>query len=80
MSLFSFVLVGHSMQHKFNVKMDCGGCSKAVNAVLTKTPGVESVKIDMGAQTVTVVGSASQQTILEQIKKTGFREFLSISP
>lgn len=30
-------------EQKFKVEMTCGGCSKSVNGVLTKTKGVEKV-------------------------------------
>jgi len=58
-------------EHKFSVEMNCGGCSKAVNAVLTKTAGVSNVQIDMDKQLVTVTGDASQETLLSAIQKTG---------
>jgi len=51
--------------------MTCDGCRKAVNAVLTKVPGVTSVQFDMEKQTVAVEGSAGADTLLAAIKKTG---------
>lgn len=51
--------------------MTCGGCSKAVDAVLKKTPGVDSVSIDLPAKKVTVEGSATKEEILAAIAKTG---------
>lgn len=51
--------------------MTCSGCSKAVNSVLTKTPGVEKVTIDLENKLVTVEGTADQATLLAAIQKTG---------
>ncbi|PRP79942.1 hypothetical protein PROFUN_05918 [Planoprotostelium fungivorum] len=58
-------------KQEFNVEMTCGGCSKAVDAVLKKTPGVDSVSIDLPAKKVTVEGSATKEEILAAIAKTG---------
>jgi len=51
--------------------MTCGGCEKAVRAVLDKTKGVEKVDVDLTAQQVTVIGSASKESLIKAIKKTG---------
>lgn len=53
------------------VAMACGGCSSAVERVLMKTPGVTGVKIDMGAQTVAVEGSAAPDVLVAAIKGAG---------
>jgi len=58
-------------RHEFTVQMTCEGCKKSVNAVLTKTPGVEKVDIDLAAQTVVVEGTATQEECLKSIQKTG---------
>ena len=55
----------------FRVEMTCGGCEKAVRAVLKGTPGVESVTIDLATKLVTVTGTATQQQCLDAIKRTG---------
>ncbi|EFA81573.1 copper transport protein [Heterostelium album PN500] len=58
--------------YTFNVDMTCGGCSKAVNAVLSKLDGVSNIKIDLATKTV-VCDSAnlSAQDLLTNIQKTG---------
>jgi len=60
-----------SHEYLFNVTMTCSGCSGAVNRVLTKTPGVESIDISLEKQEVRVKGSAPYDMVLEKIKKTG---------
>jgi copper chaperone len=55
----------------FNVDMACGGCAKAVTAMLTKVDGVEDVATDVDNNLVAVTGSASADVMLEAIKKTG---------
>jgi len=55
----------------FRVGMTCAGCAKAVQSVLEKTPGVDGVAIDVGAQQVTVTGSATKQSVMDAISKTG---------
>jgi len=58
-------------KYEFNVDMHCEGCKKAVNAVLTKVPGVTNIQIDLEKQSVSVEGTADQNTVFEAIKKTG---------
>ncbi|KAK9718037.1 Cytosolic copper metallochaperone [Basidiobolus ranarum] len=60
-----------SQIYKFKVGMTCAGCSGAVNRVLNKLNGVEKVDISLEDQTVIVEGTASQEDILNTIKKTG---------
>jgi copper chaperone CopZ len=55
----------------FHVEMTCGGCEKAVRAVLQKTKGVTNVVIDVPAKLVTVSGTATKEECIEAIKKTG---------
>lgn len=55
----------------FNVEMTCEGCSGAVNRVLKKLAGVETIDIDMAAQRVAVTGTASMEAMLAAIQKTG---------
>jgi len=58
--------------YKFNVAMSCSGCSGAVNRVLSRMPGVDKFDISLEQQTVVVEAStATQQEVLETIKKTG---------
>lgn len=58
-------------KHEFKVAMTCGGCEKAVRAVLSKTPGVESVTVDLPAQKVCVGGTVTKDVLLERLGKTG---------
>ncbi|OCT52292.1 Metal homeostasis factor ATX1 [Cladophialophora carrionii] len=59
--------------YKFNVKMNCGGCSGAVERVLKKLDGVKEFNVSLDTQTadVTTEDSVSYETVLEKIKKTG---------
>jgi len=58
-------------KHEFTVAMTCDGCKKSVNSVLTKTPGVEKVDINLQTQSVVVEGTATQEELLKAIQKTG---------
>ncbi|KAE8211160.1 hypothetical protein CF319_g653 [Tilletia indica] len=58
-------------EYKFNVAMNCSGCSGAVDRVLKKLDGVSSYDISLDTQTVVVKGTAPFETVLEKIKKTG---------
>ncbi|XP_077867031.1 copper transport protein ATOX1 homolog [Saccoglossus kowalevskii] len=60
-----------SQKYEFKVHMACEGCSGAVTKVLTRSPGVESVKIDMENQKVLVSSSLPSDEVLTIIKKTG---------
>jgi len=59
-----------SVTRQYNVEMTCGGCERAVNSVLTKTPGVEKVTIDLPNKIVFVQGTASQDAVEGALKKT----------
>ncbi len=62
--------------------MTCGGCSKAVNAILSKTEGnincyfivikgVSNIQIDLATQLVTVESTIPAEDVLKAIQKTG---------
>lgn len=51
--------------------MSCGSCSKAVNTLVGKVPGVTQIDIDLPTKKVVVSGTASETAIEEAIKKTG---------
>ncbi|CAN0900582.1 Copper transport protein CCH [Linum grandiflorum] len=53
------------------VAMSCGGCSGAVNRVLSKMEGVESFDIDMKEQKVTVKGNVEPEAVFQTVSKTG---------
>ncbi|KAI9896418.1 hypothetical protein N3K66_008590 [Trichothecium roseum] len=57
--------------YEFNVTMTCGGCSGAINRVLTKLEGVDSHDVSLDNQTVKVVTALPYETVLEKIAKTG---------
>jgi len=51
--------------------MMCGGCEKAVTAMLKKVDGVEQVTATHADNRVEVEGTASTDSMLAAIKKTG---------
>ena len=53
--------------------MACSGCSGAVERVLKKTPGIQSVESDLDTQRVIVEtdGSIGKEKVLELVAKTG---------
>ncbi|KAF9516392.1 hypothetical protein BS47DRAFT_682878 [Hydnum rufescens UP504] len=57
--------------YEFDVKMTCSGCSGAVTRVLSKKEGVQSFKVDLPTQKVTVEGDIPYEDVLATIKKTG---------
>jgi copper chaperone len=58
---------------RLQVAMACAGCSGAVERVLQKTPGVQSVTTSLESQTVVVVtdGRLGKDEVLECVRKTG---------
>ncbi|KAN0079270.1 hypothetical protein V8E54_004484 [Elaphomyces granulatus] len=59
-------------QYKFDITMNCRGCSGAVERVLKKLEGVQSYQVDLESQSATVTAepSLSYEKVLETIKKT----------
>jgi copper chaperone len=53
------------------VDMMCEGCAGAVKRVLGKVEGVESFDVDVATKKVTVRGTATAETLLEKVSKTG---------
>jgi copper chaperone len=53
--------------------MACGGCSGAVERVLSKLPGVESYEVSLEKQTAVVRGGPglTAEAVLEAVSKTG---------
>ena len=51
-----------STTQTFEVAMTCGGCEKAVRAVLSKTEGVTGVDVDLASKKVVVTGNESACT------------------
>ncbi|KAJ3190741.1 Cytosolic copper metallochaperone [Irineochytrium annulatum] len=59
-------------EYKFKVGMTCGGCTGAVQRILSKTDGVESFDISLETQTVVVQSSKlSKEDVEAVIKKSG---------
>jgi len=56
---------------KWEVDMHCGGCERVVRAVLTKTPGVQTVNIDLPLKKVEVTGTASEDAVKAALVKSG---------
>ncbi|KAA8901108.1 hypothetical protein DIURU_003478 [Diutina rugosa] len=59
--------------YQFDVEMACGGCSGAIERVLNKLDGVNTVTTNLDTQKVDVIANddVSYETVLEKIKKTG---------
>lgn len=59
--------------YKFEVTMNCGGCSGAVERVLKKMDGVKSYNVSLETQTAEVITeeSVDYKAVLEKIVKTG---------
>ncbi|ODV89976.1 hypothetical protein CANCADRAFT_99011 [Tortispora caseinolytica NRRL Y-17796] len=57
--------------YEYTVEMTCQGCVNAVNRVLTRLDGVDSVDISLDSQSVLVKSSLPQEKITETIQKTG---------
>ncbi|KAG9318882.1 copper chaperone taha [Chiua virens] len=62
-------------EYEFDVKMTCGGCSKAVERALSKVDGI-TYDVNLENQKVVVTGDVAYDDVLEKIKKTG-KEVLS---
>ena len=60
-----------SLTRVSQVAMTCGGCEKAVRALVSKTPGVTSVDVDLETKRVKVTGTATKDLLLERINKAG---------
>ncbi|EGG23620.1 copper transport protein [Cavenderia fasciculata] len=58
--------------YKFNVDMTCGGCSKAVTAILSKLEGVSDINADLTTKVVTCNSTKfNADELLVSIQKTG---------
>lgn len=57
--------------HQFRVGMTCGGCEKAVRAVLSHVPGISNVTIDLSTKLVTMTGTATAEQCKAALSKTG---------
>jgi len=58
--------------YTFNVDMTCGGCSKAVTAVLSKLEGVSNIQIDLPNKKVACDSSKlGADELLTNISKIG---------
>ena len=60
-----------SQEVVLRVDMMCEGCAGAVKRVLGKVEGVESFDVDVATKKVTVRGTATAETLLEKVAKTG---------
>lgn len=52
--------------------MTCGGCANSVNRLLSGTPGVAKVHVDLSHQRATVTGTASVADLIRAIEGAGF--------
>lgn len=55
----------------FIVKMNCNGCSAAVERALRKLDSVTNVEISLENQTVKVYGDSNPELLFKVIQKTG---------
>ncbi|MCB0924248.1 MAG: cation transporter [Mycobacterium sp.] len=57
----------------YNVKgMTCGHCVSTVTSAVGAVPEVSDVEVDLAAGTVTVSGSASEQSVAQAISESGY--------
>lgn len=52
--------------------MSCQHCVTAITGEVTKVPGVEDVRVDLDAKTVTVAGTASDAAVRAAIDEAGY--------
>ena len=52
--------------------VSCDHCKQAIETRLGDTDGVETAIVDVAAKTVTVAGSATDDTIVEGIRSAGY--------
>ncbi|KAG6152548.1 hypothetical protein E4U37_003789 [Claviceps purpurea] len=57
--------------YEFNVTMTCGGCSGAIERVLSRMEGIESYDVSLDTQTARVVTGLPYEDVLAKIAKTG---------
>jgi len=58
---------------ELKVRMDCDGCERKINKVLSSMSGVETVDINRKMQKVTVTGFVEPNKVLKKVKGTGKR-------
>lgn len=58
---------------ELKVRMDCEGCERKINKVLSSMSGVETVDINRKMQKVTVSGYVEPNKVLKKVKGTGKR-------
>lgn len=52
--------------------ISCGHCKAAIEAEVTKVPGVERVEVDVDARTVTVSGAPDDGDVRAAIDEAGY--------
>ena len=52
--------------------ISCDHCKEAIETRLGDTDGVQSARVDVAAKTVTVVGPADDDTVVEGIRAAGY--------
>jgi copper chaperone len=70
--------VSQEKYHTFNVQMNCGGCSGAVERALRKLDSVKNVEISLENQTVKVYCNTDVDLLFKTIQKTGKNVSLSL--
>ncbi|MBF6593910.1 MAG: heavy-metal-associated domain-containing protein [Thermaceae bacterium] len=62
-----------SHQYKLKVPgMHCAGCIRTVEAALKRVPGTERVRVDYLRKEATVVGEASLEALLGELRAVGY--------
>eukprot|EP00004_Rigifila_ramosa_P024184 TRINITY_DN693_c0_g1_i1.p1 TRINITY_DN693_c0_g1~~TRINITY_DN693_c0_g1_i1.p1 ORF type:complete len:444 (+),score=113.13 TRINITY_DN693_c0_g1_i1:39-1370(+) len=61
----------HRTRQLFEVQMSCQACVDQINVAVAALAGVESVECNLGQGQVTVVGTVSQQDVLECMETIG---------
>lgn len=56
-----------------NIK--CGGCASSIRSGLLKIPGVESVEVDVGGESVLIAADRDVRTVaIQALRKMGYPE------
>jgi copper chaperone CopZ len=58
---------------RFAIKgMNCSHCAKNAENAIRKVEGIESVSVDLASETATIVGTASDEEIIQAVEALGF--------
>lgn len=58
---------------RFAIKgMNCSHCAKNAENAIRKVEGIESVSVDLASETATIIGTASDEEIIQAVEALGF--------